>query len=108
MPPDCIAITEDEYRGLILLQDQGMGISHGSDGKPEATDQSLIIDPVSERFWRNLELCRADIELYKVQDSDSKAKGSVSDWRNYRKMLRGWPESLDFPNKEFRPKAPDA
>lgn len=61
-----------------------------------------------ERLWRDSELARADIELYKVQDSDPKAKGSVSEWREYRKALRAYPESEVFPNQESRPVAPDA
>lgn len=60
-----------------------------------------------ERLWRDSELDRADIELYKVQDSDPKAKGSVSGWREYRKALRAYPESEGFPNQESRPVAPD-
>lgn len=61
-----------------------------------------------ERLWRDSELSRADIELYKVQDSDPKSKGSVSEWREYRKALRAYPESEGFPNQESRPVAPDA
>lgn len=62
----------------------------------------------TERVWRNSELNRADIELYKVQDSDSKAVGSVSPWREYRKALRQWPENQHFPDSSKRPIAPDA
>jgi len=66
-------------------------------------------DPgVSERVWRDAELARADVELFKVQDSDPKAVGSVADWRQYRKELRAWPEHEGFPSKANRPKAPDA
>lgn len=63
---------------------------------------------IVELSWLDVELIRASNELDKVQDSDPKSVGSVSDWRNYRKALRSWPEALSFPNKEFRPKAPDA
>ena len=66
------------------------------------TDEQLAS---MERVWRNGELDRADIELNKVQDG--MGFGSVSEWREYRKALRDWPEHPDFPNKEFRPKAPD-
>lgn len=66
-------------------------------------------DPsLTERLWRDSELVHADIELYKVQDSGPKAKGSVSEWREYRRKLRDYPESEGFPNKESRPVAPDA
>ena len=62
----------------------------------------------TEKAWRDSELIRADIELYKVQDSDPKAVGTVAGWREYRKALRAWPEHKDFPNKEKRPVSPDA
>lgn len=61
-----------------------------------------------ERVWRNAELFRSDIELNKVQDSDPKASGTVSVWRDYRKSLRAWPESTLFPEKSKRPIAPDS
>lgn len=67
-------------------------------------DDELIQQEIS---WRNFELYRADIGLYKAQDSDPKAVGSVSDWRSYRKMLRSWPENKNFPDINFRPIAPD-
>lgn len=60
-----------------------------------------------ERLWRDSELTRADVELYKAQDSDPKSVGSVSDWRFYRKALRAWPESKGFPKEAHRPVAPD-
>lgn len=61
-----------------------------------------------ERQWRNGELVRADIELNKVQDADPKAKGSVADWRNYRKALRALPEHPKFPDFTARPNPPDS
>ncbi len=60
-----------------------------------------------ERAWRDVELARADIELNKVQDADPSSKGSVSDWRSYRKALRQLPENQSFPNISARPLAPD-
>lgn len=60
----------------------------------------------TERDWRDSELIRSDVELYKVQDSDPKAVGTVAGWREYRKALRSWPEHKDFPNKESRPVSP--
>ena len=63
---------------------------------------------IQERLWRDAELTRADIELCKVQDSDPKAVGTVAGWREYRKALRSWPQSVDFPDTSKRPVAPDA
>lgn len=61
-----------------------------------------------ERIWRDAELLRADEELNKVQDSDPKAIGTVTQWREYRRALRGIPELAGFPTSHVRPIAPDA
>jgi len=57
--------------------------------------------PEEERQWRDAELDKADVELYKVQDG--RGTGLVSDWRNYRNELRDWPEHESFPDSAFRP-----
>lgn len=77
-------------------------------GFPEWVDVELTNSDIemSERLWRNSELIRADLELNKVQDSDPKSIGSVSQWREYRKALRAWPESPYFPSKDKRPVSP--
>lgn len=110
-PNDLVEITEADYKKYAL----------GS--SPEGKYPSLIggvlswVDVIpaeltlgqletEERTWRNSELDEADIELNKVQDSDAKSVGSVADWRNYRKLLRSWPEHVEFPNKTFRPISP--
>lgn len=59
-----------------------------------------------ERAWRDGELARADIELNKVQDG--MGTGTVSAWREYRCLLRNWPENEFFPDSTKRPAAPDA
>ena len=55
----------------------------------------------NERIWRDSELAFADIELNKVQDG--RGTGLVSDWRDYRNLLRDWPEDENFPDQAFRP-----
>jgi hypothetical protein len=70
---------------------------------PEQSVESLI---AIERYWRDSELTRADIELNKAQDGDG--TGSVRAWREYRKSLRVYPEVEGFPVSGLRPKAPDA
>lgn len=72
--------------------------------KEVSVEDKVII----ERLWRDAELSHVDIELNKVQDSDLTAVGTVSQWREYRKVLRRWPEHKDFPNKEKRPVSPMA
>lgn len=62
---------------------------------------------VVEASWIQQELDRATEELNKVQDSDPKAVGTVSEWRNYRKEVRAWNENPLFPDKLKRPVSPD-
>lgn len=101
-----VGLTKEEYTSLLSEQSSGKEIVN-ENGNIIAKFVGKDLDNI-ERSWRNGELQRADVELNKVQDSDPKAVGSVSDWRVYRKALRAWPEHKDFPNKEFRPISPDA
>lgn len=59
-----------------------------------------------EKFWRNAELLRADIELNKVQDGVG--VGTVAAWRTYRCELRDWPSNEKFPDSKYRPTSPDS
>lgn len=110
-PDDLIEVSLDEWEeyGQTFAP---QGKTRGSlDGRPFWVDIPAVSSHTYEnleRVWRNSELERSDIQLNKVQDSDPKAKGSVSDWRNYRKALRELPNHKDFPNKSARPSAPDA
>lgn len=109
IPLGSIEISDSERWQLIEGTSNGMeivvvdGIVSLTNKKQSETDKS-----VSERLWRNSELERSDIELNKVQDSDPKAKGTVTQWREYRKALRSLPEHEKFPSVEARPVAPDA
>lgn len=109
IPKTAIEITDKLRWELIAGQADGKQITVNID---QVSLQVRKVDLYEltflERDWRDMELVRSDIELNKVQDSDPKSSGSVSDWRSYRKALRAWPEQSNFPNKEFRPKAPDA
>jgi len=109
-----VKLSKPEYNKLISGQDgtQEIKAVENLDGS-----FSVLLAPVNsspEQFymvelsWVQSELARARDELDKVQDGDTKADGSVLDWRSYRKNLRAWGEHKDFPQKEFRPKAPDA
>lgn len=109
IPDDCARLTEKEYQELVRGQSLNNIICADESGKPYLSPQNQdnILKPHQERLWRNSELFRADIELNRVQDSDTKTVGNVSEWRAYRKELRGWPEHPNFPDENFRPKSPD-
>lgn len=107
IPKDAVEISKEQKAELFKEQASGKIIKANESGFPELVDKP--IDYIGkERAWRDRELSRADIELYKVQDSDPKAVGSVAQWREYRKALRAYPETQDFPSKDKRPVAPDA
>lgn len=109
IPQGSVEISEEMRWKIVNASSDGLLITVLNDeitfSESETVPNTLVND---ERFWRDSELFRSDIELYKVQDSDAKGVGSVSDWRVYRKLLRMWPENANFPTIEFRPKAPDA
>ncbi|MNQ04615.1 hypothetical protein D3C85_173330 [compost metagenome] len=107
-PEDCRSISEEVYLSLIEQQSLGKLIKSDEQGLPIAVDNipSLAALMLDERIWRDSELRRADVELNKVQDSDPKSTGSVSDWRLYRKALRAYPEHPEFPSRAARPTSP--
>ena len=89
LPDDNTGHIQDAYQAWL---------SKGNEPEPQFTQTELDdVKAGEERRWRNSELSRADIELFKVQDGGS---GSVADWRNYRSALRDYPEQDDFPYGE--------
>ena len=108
IPPSAIEIT-DQQRWELLAGQTGKNIAV-VDGDVVLSDVVKTIESIfqEERDWRDNELQKADIELYKVQDSDPKSRGTVTQWREYRKSLRAWPDNKNFPNKEYRPTSPDS
>lgn len=109
IPDDAVEISQQRYSELRQGEMNGKNIVPNEQGLPNlSAEMSDSSKTQSERSWRNSELSRSDIELNKVQDADPKANGTVSQWRDYRKALRAWPESKDFLNKDKRPVAPDA
>lgn len=106
IPEDAVELSKQDHVALLEGQAQGLVISF--EYSPPKLVAGPVADPVApEREWRDNELLRSDFELFKVQDSDQKASGTVGSWRDYRKILRAWPEHKEFPKKAFRPRAPD-
>lgn len=109
MPSDVVEITTEEHAALLEGQVQGRVIAADKTGHPVLKDQPPPTPEQLasvERSWRDGELARADIELNKVQDG--MGIGTVASWREYRCLLRDWPEHASFPDSSFRPVAPDA
>lgn len=51
------------------------------------------------RAWRDGELAKADIEIYKLEDAGS----DTASYRAYRIVLRDWPASESFPDDAGKP-----
>lgn len=105
-PEDLVAATRTEF--------ENYGLGEAPDGKVRSYSsgsffwEDKYVDKSSlELQWINDELTRIRDELEKVQDSDTTAIGNVTDWRNYRKLVRSWGQHTDFPNSSHRPTAPD-
>ncbi|MNQ43058.1 hypothetical protein D3C85_567740 [compost metagenome] len=107
-PLDAVEVSLEVFKEFALSStplDKVLGVVQGI---PAWVDRVSTPNASAERSWRNSELARADVELYKVQDSDPKSVGTVTAWREYRRLLRAYPESEGFPSAGIRPTAPDA
>lgn len=108
LPDDIVEISKEQYKTLLGDTNIGKVVVMSGDElvgvHPEVTEEQLLL---VESLWVQNELIRAGEELNKVQDGDLGAKGTVGDWRAYRKSLRAWPLHDNFPNREFRPASPD-
>lgn len=107
MPEDAVEITQERHQELLAGQDQWTCIGADENGFPVLQDRVFTADDlcINERRWRNRELARADIELYKAQDG--MGVGTPAAWQEYRCALRALPEHPQFPSAEARPVAPD-
>ena len=101
-PIDLVEISDSDFKEYFLSDTLKTHVRKYSGGLfywlPRQEDLSS-----PEREWRNSELFRADIEIYKIQDGGA---GSIASWRAYRKLLRDWPQHPGFPNKIHRPSSP--
>ena len=107
-------LSHFDFTGDINCTDDGDGpyiskwehatLTQPTQKELDAVKQSDIDDyykSIEERKWRDAELAKADVELFKVQDN--RGTGNVEDWRDYRNALRDYPQEKDFPNGK-RPK----
>lgn len=109
LPSDIVEVSQSDFKKFSLTPPpEGMSRQYENGTLTwKQNEINLDVLKAAELGWIEVELARARDELEKVQDSDPKARGSVSEWRDYRRMLRAWPEKEDFPSLEARPVAPD-
>jgi hypothetical protein len=98
LPSDAVSITQLVYDTLISEQSQGKIIIPDSNGYPISVERTISEDQINtlERVWRDSQLAKVDHEIDKIDDIDPKSQGTITEWRTYRKELRGYPESVGF------------
>ncbi|WMN18970.1 tail fiber assembly protein [Pseudomonas piscis] len=116
MPKDVVEISAEKYAELMAGQPQGKVIDWGKDGFPVLTDPpppSAEDLAAVERAWRDQRLNETDGVVTRHRDEleDGTATTLTAEQYSllqaYRRALRGWPESSEFPLIEHRPPAPE-
>ncbi len=89
------ADTANRHYSAMLREvaDGNATIEYYAGSAREAAD--ALSDLVNtERSWRDAELAKADIDIYKLEDAGLDATA----YRAYRMALRDYPQQPDFPN----------
>ncbi|WP_047287275.1 tail fiber assembly protein [Pseudomonas protegens] len=116
MPKDVVEISAERYAELMAGQPQGKVIDWGKDGFPVLTDPpppSVEDLAAVERAWRDQHLAETDGVVTRHRDELEDGAATTltaeqySQLQTYRRALRGWPESGEFPLSEHRPLVPE-
>lgn len=115
-PVDVLAISTEEHQSLLEGQASGKLIAAGAGGSP------VLIDPparspgfyaAAERRWRDDQLAVTDGIVTRHRDELEEginitlAAEQYTQLQAYRRALRAWPESGEFPLSQHRPSAPE-
>ncbi len=115
MPKDVVEISAERYAELMAGQPQGKVIDWGKDGLPVLTDPlppSAEDLAAVERTWRDQRLSATDGVVTRHRDELEDGAATTltaeqyAELQAYRRALRAWPESGQFPLNEHRPPAP--
>lgn len=110
-----IEISDDDHAALFDSQLGTKIIGRGADGRPQLQDPPLpTLAELSlvERAWRNRQLSMTDGVVTRHRDElEDGAETTLSadqytELQAYRRSLRNWPESGEFPMLDHRPIAP--
>jgi hypothetical protein len=116
MPTDAVPIDEQRFLSVIGNPAPGKIRSHDAQGLP------VLIDPlpptvdalsVQERLWRDAEIERVKWlrerhrDQLDIGEQTTLMPEQFSELLAYIQDLRNWPQSPEFPAKEFRPVVPD-
>ncbi|KAA8739131.1 phage tail protein [Pseudomonas koreensis] len=115
MPDDVVEITLENHTALMVGHAKGKEIGWDDQGYP------VLIDPPTpspeffaevERSWRDGQLAVTDGVVSRHRDELEEAQKTTltpaqySELQAYRRALRNWPETGEFPLTDHRPEAP--
>jgi hypothetical protein len=115
MPEDVVQISDSLYFELLKGQEQGKQIRPDKQGFPTLVDPpTLTVAQLSdqERIWRDAELAATDPMVARHRDemegggSTTLSAEQYTELQTYRRLLREWPQTSQFPLEESRPVAP--
>ncbi|WP_025808331.1 phage tail assembly chaperone [Pseudomonas chlororaphis] len=110
-----IEITSEEHAALFEPGREGKIIAPGVDGRPKLQDPPLpTLEELTfvERAWRDKQLSLTDGTVTRHRDEleegayTTLTAAQYSELQAYRRALRNWPESGEFPLVDHRPSAP--
>jgi hypothetical protein len=115
MPADVVEISSALHAELMAGQSEGKVIAWGDDGypiiidPPPASDEALA---AIERAWRDQQLSETDGVVARHRDEQeggivtTLTPAQYTVLQAYRRALRNWPETGEFPLVDHRPIAP--
>lgn len=114
-PADVVTISSEEHQSLLEGQASGKLIAADSKGFPVLIDlppRSSEASAAIERKWRDEQLLVTDGVVSRHRDEleegadTTLAAEQYSELQGYRRALRNWPESGEFPLIDHRPPTP--
>ncbi|WP_046856795.1 phage tail assembly chaperone [Pseudomonas sp. CCOS 191] len=114
MPADAMEISEDNYSALISAAADGKVLISDSNGFPVIAEPEIPSGTLAsaEREWRDAQLALTDGLVSRHRDElddhmeTTLSPSQYSELQAYRRTLRNWPESVQFPLIEHRPLVP--
>ncbi|POD72283.1 hypothetical protein [Pseudomonas syringae] len=115
IPKDAFPISNERHTELLDGPASGLRIAADINGLPILLDPlplSLKAEILKERSWRNAQLATTDGLVNRHRDEleggllTTLADAQYIELQTYRRELREWPESDEFPKSERRPTVP--
>ncbi|MGN8344379.1 phage tail assembly chaperone [Pseudomonas sp. SMV71] len=115
MPEDVVEISDSLYFELLKGQEKGKQIEPDKQGFPKLVEPPELTAAQladQERSWRDAELAATDPVVARHRDEmegggpTTLSGEQYTDLQMYRRLLREWPQTTQFPLNESRPVAP--